>query len=203
MRRLTDAFAVIIALAGFAVSYATQADLAGQHGFSVWEAWLWPGIADAAALAMVLRLHLGQVRRGWYTVEAWTVFALASAVAVAANAVADRTDPLGGAMHGVVPVVVLLVAHVIVHGRPGETVLVALDETADETADETVRRTRGETRRRRVTGDTRRRLNRLLRSHPDVTAAEVARRLGVSRGHAHRLLTEARRPRVLAEEEVR
>ena len=108
--------------------------LASQHGFLGWEAWLWPGIADAAALAMILRLHLGQVRPGWYVVEAWLVFATASAIMVFANAVADRSDPLGGVMHAVVPVVAMLVWHVIIHGRPVESP----GETVAETVLETV-----------------------------------------------------------------
>lgn len=40
MKLATDIFAVVIALAGFAVSYTTQALLASQHGFLTWEAWL-------------------------------------------------------------------------------------------------------------------------------------------------------------------
>ncbi|HEV2104193.1 MAG TPA: hypothetical protein VGU27_00595, partial [Candidatus Eisenbacteria bacterium] len=92
----------------------------------------WPGIADAAALAMMLRLHFGQVRPGWYTVEAWLVFAVASGIMVGANAIADRDDPLGGWMHAMVPVVAMLVWHVIIHGAPSATT-----ETVAETADET------------------------------------------------------------------
>ena len=121
MKLATDAFAVVIALAGFAVSYTTQVLLASQHGFLAWEAWLWPGIADAAALAMILRLHFGLVRPGWYTVEAWLVFALAAGVMVGANTLADLRDPLSGAMHAMVPIVAMLVWHVIIHGRPART----------------------------------------------------------------------------------
>ena len=38
---------------------ATRAQLASAHGFDWWSAWPWPGIADAAALAAMLRLHVG------------------------------------------------------------------------------------------------------------------------------------------------
>jgi len=117
MKLATDIFTIVITLAGFAVSYTTQAFLAAHHGFFFWEAWLWPGIADAAALAMILRLHFGLVRTGWYTVEAWAVFALAAAIMVAANVTADVHDPLNGAMHGVVPIVAMAVWHVLIHGR--------------------------------------------------------------------------------------
>jgi len=117
VKRLTDVFAILIALAGFAVSYHTQVLLAADHDFHGWEAWLWPGIADAAALSMVLRLHLRQVRAGGYTVEAWIVFGIASGIMIGANTVADRADPLGAAMHAVVPVMAMLVMHVVIHGR--------------------------------------------------------------------------------------
>lgn len=177
MRRATDAFAVLIALAGFAVSYATQATLASEHGFPGWEAWMWPGIADAAALAMVVRLHQGQVRPGWYTIEAWAVFGIASAVAVAANAIADRSDPLGGAMHGVVPIVVLLVAHVIVHGRPG-----AAEERSQERSpgDPPPARRAPKLERFRV----------LQGQRPDhqFTVQELAKALRCSRSYARKLL---------------
>ena len=139
---VTDVFAVLIALAAFAVSYTTQVILAAEHGFPGWEAWLWPGIADAAALAMILRLHFGQVQSGWYTVEAWSVFALAAAVMIAANSIADLRDPLNGAMHGVVPIVAMAVWHVIIHGRRQETARTVSAERAP-------RKVRTNARRRR------------------------------------------------------
>jgi hypothetical protein len=196
MRRATDTMAVVIALAGFAVSYTTQANLAAGHGFPGWEAWLWPGIADAAALAMILRLHLGQVRPGWYTAEAWSVFGAASTIMVGANAIADRQDPLGGGMHAVVPVVAMLVAHVIVHGRPVDVARGRATATPTAATAEAPH-----PRQRRASGGDRdRRLARHLSRRPDATAAEVALALGVSRRTAQRLLAEARRPRVVAEE---
>ncbi len=185
MRRATDLFAVLIALAAFAVSYTTQVVLAGQHGFPGWEAWLWPGIADAAALAMILRLHFGQVRPGWYTVEAWLVFAVASIIMVGANAIADRSDPLGGGMHAVVPVVAMLVWHVVIHGRPVETSTKTDRAPAREPnaparvpARATVRRL-------------------LRRSGSGVTAERVAELAQVSIPHARRLLREERQPHVV------
>lgn len=118
MRRATDWMAIGIALAAFGVSYATQVRLAGAHGFTLLEALAWPAIADAAALCMILRLHYGAVRRGWYTAEAWGVFTLAAGIMVGANAIADQQDPLGALMHGCVPFVAMAVWHVIIHGRP-------------------------------------------------------------------------------------
>ncbi len=69
-KALVTLFCVVVALGGWSVSYATQADLARDHQrFAAWEAWIWPAIADSAALAVMLRLHLGQVRQGWPVVE--------------------------------------------------------------------------------------------------------------------------------------
>lgn len=185
MRRLTDVLAVLIALAGFAVSYATQAQLASHHGFSAWESWLWPGIAEAAALTVVLRLHLGQVRGGAYTLEAWGVFVFASLVGVAANAMADETDWLNGAMHGVVPFMVLAVAHIVIHGRPAETQA----ETARETAPR-----RGPARVVALpAGDRVAQVQARLAAGETLSKARVAALLNVSQATAARVLAQARR----------
>jgi hypothetical protein len=194
MRRATDVFAVLIALAGFAVSYTTQALLAGNHGFLQWEAWLWPGIADAAALAMILRLHFGLVRPGWYTVEAWAVFALAAVIMVAANTIADLRDPLSGAMHGAIPVMAMAVWHVVIHGRPSD-----MDLDISEAAD--ILSTNGKVADiRRKPRPARERVTALVRRHgPDISADMVSLRLGISTRHAARLLAEAKRPTVVGE----
>lgn len=195
MRRATDIFAVLIAVAGFSVSYTTQALLAASHGFIAWEAWLWPGIADAAALCMILRLHFGQVRPGWYTVEAWLVFALAAGIMVGANTIADLHDPLSGAMHGVVPIVAMAVWHVVIHGRPGADADEDISEEMDTMAADGHIARNG---RRPVPAKVR--VERLLQRHgADLSADMVQLRLGVSRRHASRLLQEARRPTVVGE----
>jgi len=184
MKLITDVFAVLIALAAFAVSYTTQVLLASQHGFPGWEAWLWPGIADAAALAMILRLHFGQVQDGWYTFEAWAVFGLAAAVMIAANSIADMRDLLNGAMHGVVPIVAMAVWHVIIRGRRGAN---ALEE------EQPASKPRAATALKRAPrGSTAARALRLIEQAPDVSSGELAKRLRVSRSHAARLLREAR-----------
>ena len=211
MKRVTDVFAVLIAVAGFGISYATQAVLASEHGFVGWEAWLWPGIADSAALAMILRLHFGQVRQGWYTVEAWLVFALAATIMVAANAIAARNDPLGGAMHAVVPVVAMLVWHVIIHGRPAEADEATVQPVTKTATKVTSRRAQERPssepfvhprRRPRTTRSAaRKRLTRLVRERPQIGPTEAARRLRISRTTARRWLEEARRPRVVVEAE--
>ena len=185
MRRATDLFAVLIALAAFAVSYSTQMVLASRHGFPGWEAWLWPGIADAAALAMILRLHFSQVRPGWYTVEAWLVFAVASIIMVGANAIADRSDPLGGWMHAVVPVVAMLVWHVVIHGRPVETS--ASTDRAPAREPNGAARLPARASVRRL----------LRRSGSEVRPERVAELAHVSIPHARRLLREERQPHVV------
>lgn len=181
MKRATDVFAVVIALAGFAVSYSTQMALAGHHGFIGWEAWLWPGISDTAALAMVLRLQVGAVRSGWYTVEAWFVFALASGVMVGANAIADRADPLGGAMHAVVPIVGMLVWHVVIHGRPAEQ---PGRSGAARAASEEAGGKRPRVRSRRTATA---RIEQLLKQDPAPSTGEIVQRLKVSEGLVRRV----------------
>lgn len=179
MKRLTDVFAVLIALAGFAVSYSTQVALAAQHGFPGWEAWLWPGIADAAALAMVLRLRFGQIRPGFYTWEAWVVFAAASAVMIGANAIADSGDPLGGAMHAVVPIVSMLVWHVVIHGG-AEKQPVGAPRVALKAA-------KGESRPARSRRTATAKIERLLAQQPSPSTAEIVQRLRVSEGLVRRV----------------
>jgi Protein of unknown function (DUF2637) len=181
VKRATDVFAVVIALAGFVVSYSTQVTLASQHGFPGWEAWLWPGIADTAALAMVLRLQVGAVRSGFYTVEAWGVFALASAVMVGANAIADRTDPLGGAMHAVVPIVGMLVWHVVIHGRPAEGS--GQGSTARGAAEAGGKRSPRTRTRRTATA----RIEQLLQQDPAPSTGEIVQKLRVSEGLVRRV----------------
>jgi hypothetical protein len=203
VKRATDVFALIIALAGFAVSYSTQITLAGNHGFGTWQSWLWPGIAEAAALTVVVRLHLGQVRRGIYTLEAWGIFIFASGVGVAANAIADGSDPLGGAMHAVVPFMVLAVAHVTIHGRPAEDTGadMAEDMTTDVSEVEDMEDMEGEASVPSPPKVPARVLvERLVRRHNgDVTPAMVVAKTGVSARHANRLLAEVRRLKVIAE----
>ncbi len=188
-------FCVAVAVGGWSVSYATQADLARDHQFASWEAWIWPAIADSAALAVMLRLHLGQVRQGWPVVEAWVTFSLASGVMVLANAVAIRDDPLGAAMHAILPIVPMLVWHLVIHGRPAEDIgedttetSVDLDATEDATG----------ARRPKVPAKVQ--VERLVRRHGrDMTADMVATRTGVSKRHANRLLAEVRRPKVVGQ----
>jgi len=117
-RALVTTLCILVAVGGWSVSYATQAALAAQHHFAGWEAWAWPGIADTAALAVMLRLHLGQVRAGWPTAEAWTTFGLAAGIMVVANTAAHPDDPLSIGMHAILPVVPMLVWHLVIHGRP-------------------------------------------------------------------------------------
>jgi len=117
-RALVTTLCILVAVGGWSVSYATQAALAAQHHFAGWEAWAWPGIADTAALAVMLRLHLGQVRAGWPTAEAWATFGLAAGIMVVANTAAHLDDSLSIGMHAILPIVPMLIWHLVIHGRP-------------------------------------------------------------------------------------
>jgi hypothetical protein len=189
-RALVTIFCVLVALAGWSVSYATQADLAGRHHFTTWEAWAWPAIADSAALAVMLRLHLGQVRPGWPTSEAWVTFGLASGVMVIANTAAISGDWLGAAMHAILPIVPMLVWHLVIHGRPQ-------DMDGEEDIDS---HTAGMAATGRKSGSARELVERLYRRHgASLTTDMVQLRVGVSQRHASRLLGEVRRPKVVGE----
>lgn len=115
------------------------------------------------------------------------MFALAAAIMVAANVIADVRDPLNGAMHGVVPVVAMAVWHVVIHGRPA---IIKARSPRARSAQVNVR-----------SASTAARTRRLLKRSPTVSSAEAAERLGVSQSHARRLLAEARKPRVVGEAE--
>src|SRR5262249_13107861 len=131
-----------------------------------------------------------------YVAEAWVVFAVASAVMVFANAVADRRDPLGGVMHAVVPIVAMLVWHVIIHGRPAEDIGADIEQLEDNVSADGEVHTNG-----RQAIPNRVRVERLLaRYGTALTADMVQLRLGVSRRHASRLLAEVRRPQLVAAE---
>lgn len=134
---------------------------------------------------MILRLHFAQVRPGWYTVEAWSVSALAGAVMVGANAVADRNDPLGGGMHAVVRVVAMLVWHVVIHGRPADTGQDTNRTSVPGVRPLNISEVRPNGRPAREVA------KRLVQRHgQDATADMVMDKTGVSRRHASRLLAE-------------
>ena len=194
-KALVTLFCVAVAVGGWSVSYATQADLAAAHHFASWEAWIWPAIADSAALAVMLRLHLGQVRRGWPVVEAWVTFGLASGVMVLANTVAIKDDLLGAAMHAILPIVPMLVWHLVIHGRPAEDIGHDIGGATDIVSDDApVSELHTKPR------PAKERLAALVRRHgADLSADMVALRLGVSTRHAARLLAEVRRPKVVGE----
>jgi hypothetical protein len=142
-----------------------------------------------------LRLHFGLVRQGWYTVEAWTVFASAAAVMIVANTTADLHDPLSGAMHGVVPIVAMAVWHVVIHGRPGADMLEDISE-----ADDILSRNGQVTDKSPKPRPARERVAALVRRHgADVSPDMVALRLGISTRHASRLLAEVKRPQLVGE----
>ena len=130
-RALVTTLCILVAVGGWSVSYATQAALAAQHHFAGWEAWAWPGIADTAALAVMFRLHLGQVRAGWPTAEAWTTFGIAAGIMVVANTAAHPDDWLSIGMHAILPIVPMLVWHLVIHGRPIMVAQVPAEERAE------------------------------------------------------------------------
>lgn len=128
---------VAVALAGWMISYRTQVQLAFTRGnFEDWEAWCWPAATEATALVMMIRLALGQIRPGAWTVGAWLLILASSAVMVAANVIADLGNLLAAGMHSAVPIIAMAIWLIVVHGRPKPTAskpIRTLKEAAPET----------------------------------------------------------------------
>jgi uncharacterized protein DUF2637 len=198
---------VLIALAGVLSNSALRA-LALTHGYPLWEADAWPLSVDAFALIAMLTAMVSARRAAGPTREAWTLTAVAIAVTVAGNVLSAGTDTVAELMHAwpALPLAAgwhLWTRYVSVT-RPDTAHVLAASPAAEPLqpaelipAAPSLRETRPPRRRSKSAEATRRRVQRLVALNPHVTAGDAARQLKVSRGHAARLLREARRPHVM------
>jgi hypothetical protein len=195
--RLAAATTAVVALAAAILSWDALSWAARQSGVDPRLAWLWPvavdgGIATGTVAAVALRNARLRVR-AW----AWCVLGGGVSISLVGNAAhAAGGSPLHRvaaavpalALAASLHLLTVLVRHVGANARATAAPAPGLGPTPPA-------------RQRRASGSDRdRRLARLLARHPNATAAEVALALGVSRRTAQRLLAEARRPRVVAEE---
>lgn len=135
-RTMVVGFTVLIALASWSISFASQVGVAGEHKFGWWEAAGWPACTEAGALAVMLLLVAGQVRRGAPTALAWGIVAVCLIATTWINWLAAPGDLVGAVMHSWTPVLSVAVMFLLVHGRPGPTAAKparTLKEAAPET----------------------------------------------------------------------
>jgi len=90
---------VCLTALGWVLSYSTLQRLATLHGYSGWEARLWPLTVDILVLASTLIAMLTARRGHGPTGEAWLLAGTATAATLAGNVLAAGDDPVACAMH--------------------------------------------------------------------------------------------------------
>ena len=218
---LAAASTAIVFAAAFTISWESLRVLAISAGIRELLAPLYPATIDSLMVTgtvAVTALRTAPVRVRLY---AWTLIAAAIAVSVLGNAVHSQAH--GGVLElpgsaaaaaSAVPALSLaaslhLFVLVLRHGRPVEPARESANEAQPEAATDASRVSSESPaappqRHARMVAHAapRKRLTRLLKQRPDIGAVEVSRRLGVSRSTATRWLSQARRPRVVATEDV-
>lgn len=204
--RLGELSAWAISILAWGLSYAAQVRLAAPHGFGGWWSWealTFPLTTDLAGLVGMF-LALDQARRGQSSRVPWGIAGAAAGVMVATNIGSYVGDPVAMLLHAWPPLIALASWFTLVHVRRSpeqpaaeEEGLVAVKGPHRPRSESTLSGSAISRPRRRA--GNRRRVERLLAREPDVTAREAAKRLGMSRGYAGKLLAEARRPRVVEE----
>jgi hypothetical protein len=83
----------------FVLSYSAQRHLAAIHGYTAWEAALWPLLPDLLALSTtMIALTLAARGRG-PTGEAWFMAGLSAVVTIGGNILSVGDDPIGIGLH--------------------------------------------------------------------------------------------------------
>jgi hypothetical protein len=208
--------AALVVLAGMILSYNALAVLALSAGIDPVLSWAYPGVIDGVIITGSVAAYVLRRARLRIRLYLWSLIGVAVGLSIVGNATHALTHgglmtlpPLAAAAVSAVPPASLAAAlHVIVvlwralgNAQPDvsdvaqEVEPVVLAETHTVVAHEEAPNgrqiaRRNDTRRR----DNRRRVARLVRARPDVSASEAAKRLGVSRSTASRLLTEVRKP---------
>ena len=183
--RAGESAAWAISAVAWALSFSAQMSLAAAHGFGGWETWAWPATTDLAGLTGML-IALDQARRNCSAVVAWLIALAAAGVMVAANIGAAVGDPVSMLLHAWPPSIALASWFLLVHVRRAPVSTKTFHRETTPTVSSSAQK-----------ASTAARTRRLIERAPDVSSAEAARALKVSRSHAARLLREARRPHVV------
>ncbi len=220
--RLAAACTAVVFVAAFAISWESLRVLALSAGIRPLLAPLYPLTIDAVmstGTVAAVALRSAPLRTRLYT---WALIAAGIAVSVLGNAV--HSQALGGvlvlpwwaaAAASAVPalslaaslhLLVIVLRHARQDGSEGvredvdEPVPVEVTEMSVLPAHEETPNGRHNVRKSGTARSAnRRRVARLIRTRPDVSASDAAKRLGVSRSTASRLLSEVRKARAVVE----
>jgi hypothetical protein len=200
---------VCLTALGWVLSYSTLQRLATLHGYSGWEARLWPLTVDILVLASTLIAMLTARRGHGPTGEAWLLAGTATAATLAGNVLAAGDDPVACAMHAWPALCMVGAWHLFfrsaISARPGRGSEArarskSLTMTRPATTAAVARVSTVPTSRSRPsvrTSPARREAERIVRQAladgREPTAAEVASATSRSDRQARRLVAQARR----------
>jgi hypothetical protein len=203
--RAGEIAAWVISVVAWALSFTAQMQLAAAHGFTSWAIWAWPATTDLAGLVGML-IALDQTRSNGSTAVAWLIAIAAAAVMVAANIGAAVGDPVAMLLHAWPPSIALGCWFLLVHVRRApvraqvhaQVHASARASAARTDADRAARAARPAARSATTSGTRlEAMLQRATEQGQELDARTVAARLGVTIGHARRLLAQARQPHVV------
>jgi hypothetical protein len=193
---------------GWVLSYSTLQRLAASHGYSGWEARLWPLTVDFLVLASTLIAMLTARRGRGPTGEAWLLAGAATAATLAGNVLGAGGDPVACAMHAWPALCMVGAWHLFFRsvipaqpareaerrvpaGRP-RMATPAEDPAVSPTATLPDGRSRPSVRTAHARQEAERIVRQALAEGREPTAAEVAKVTGRSARQARRLVAGAR-----------
>jgi hypothetical protein len=193
---------------GWVLSYSTLQRLAASHGYSGWEARLWPLTVDFLVLASTLIAMLTARRGSGPTGEAWLLAGAATAATLAGNVLGAGGDPVACAMHAWPALCMVGAWHLffrsVIPAQPAReaerrvpagTLRMATpseDPALSPTATVPDGRSRSSVRTSPARQEAERIVRQALAEGREPTAAEVARVTGRSARQARRLVAGAR-----------
>ena len=193
---------------GWVLSYSTLQRLAASHGYSGWEARLWPLTVDFLVLASTLIAMLTARRGRGPTGEAWLLAGAATAATLAGNVLGAGGDPIACAMHAwpalcmvgawhlffrsVIPEQPARAADARALAETARTGTPAMAAAAGPTTAIPAPLSRPPVRTSHARQEADRIVRQALSDGREATAAEVAKATGRSDRQARRLVAEAR-----------
>jgi len=138
LSRTAELVAYAISVLAYAISYASLYDLASRHNFGGpenWESIAWPTTVDLASLATGI-IALDQAHRGKSAWLAGVISAVAAAIMVLGNVLANAGDAISVGMHAWPPVIALACWYLLVRTRRSNAVDRGLLEDDDSSPDE-------------------------------------------------------------------